>query len=95
MDKTAGRIGNDHQPKSGGLNCDEAWTLAGRRTSIIKKPVVARRQNFMGIFGFHALALLVCLGLTTQLGRAQGLPSGIFQFTTGGLTNGTGGGVPW
>ena len=67
--------------------------MAGLLAATIKKPVVARSPKVGGILGFIALAVLAFQGLTTNVGKAQGtLPSGIFQFTTGGLTNGANGG---
>jgi len=93
MKKIAGRMGADHQPKTGGLHYAAALTTAGRQASLTDHVAFPRRQNSRRFFGFTVLALLVILGLTTNAGRAQGtLPSGIFQFTTGGLTNGASGG---
>lgn len=67
--------------------------LAGRVTAIPPRPAVARRQTWVGLTAFPAVALCLLLGLAIQSASAQGtIPSGIFQFTTGGLTNGAGAG---
>lgn len=93
MEKTAGRIGGVRQLKTGWLKSDGALAPAEPWAPIINKSALARRATFMGMIGFPALALLLLLGLTTDVGRAQGtIPSGTFQFTTGGLTNGANGG---
>ena len=47
----------------------------------------------MKLLHFPTWALLALITLTSQLTQAQSLlPSGIFQFTSGGLTNGANGG---
>ena len=86
-------MGAVRQLKTGWLKSDQAPTPAGPQAAIMDKSAPARRPNLIGIFWMYALALLFLLGGAANVGKAQGtLPSGIFQFTTGGLTNGANGG---
>jgi len=93
MEKNTGRSGGRSQPKTGGLKPDAALSRFGWLAANLKKPPVARPPTFIRVFGLTTVALLVLLGFQTSISRAQGtIPSGIFQFTSGGITNGASGG---